>query len=277
MDQFQIIQPSVLLVPFVKQYWFLRVDSVAQGSQRAIPSGSMGLVFNRGDRICSSLEKDFQSRSHLFGQSTAYADMYFGKLDLILVVFQPIGAKAFFSMPMNELSGQSIALDALSDPHIMELEGRLMDIADNQTCVHLIEQFLLKRLYQFEEYNYKRLTSVISAINYRENNVSALAHEACLSQKQFKRIFTDYVGLNPKEFLQIARFAKTTHTLQTQPKMSLNELAYKCGYYDRSHLIKDFKIFSGYTPTEFLANCGPYSDYKSLFQSFFIDTKPHSK
>jgi len=277
MDQFQIIQPSVLLVPFVKQYWFLRVDSVAQGSQRAIPSGSMGLVFNRGDRICSSLEKDFQLRSHLFGQSATFVDIHFQKLDLILVVFQPIGAKAFFSMPMNELSGQSIALDALSDPHIMELEGRLMDIADNQTCVHLIEQFLLKRLYQFEEYNYKRLTSVISAINYRENNVSALAHEACLSQKQFKRIFTDYIGVTPKEFLQITRFTKTTYTLQTQPKMSLNELAYKCGYYDRSHLIKDFKIFSGYTPTEFLANCDPYSDYKSLFQSFFIDTKPHSK
>ena len=277
MDQFQIIQPSVLLVPFVKQYWFLRVDSVAQGSQRAIPSGSMGLVFNRGDRICSSLEKDFQLRSHLFGQSATFVDIHFQKLDLILVVFQPIGAKAFFSMPMNELNGQSIALDALSDSHIMELEGRLMDSADNQTCAHLIEQFLLKRLYQFEEYNYKRLTSVISAINYRENNVSALAHEACLSQKQFKRIFTDYIGVTPKEFLQITRFTKTTYTLQTQPKMSLNELAYKCGYYDRSHLIKDFKIFSGYTPTEFLANCDPYSDYKSLFQSFFIDTKPHSK
>ncbi|HJV78520.1 MAG TPA: helix-turn-helix domain-containing protein [Paludibacter sp.] len=273
MDKFQIIQPSRLLAPYVKQYWFLRVDSVAQGSQRAIPSGSMGLVFNRGDRIYSSLEKGFQSRSYLFGQSTVYVDMHFGKLDMIIVVFQPIGAKAFFRMPMNELNGESVAIGALSDPQIMELEDRLMYTADNQTCVHWIEQFLLKRLYQFEEYNYKRLTSAIRAINYRESNVSALAHEACLSQKQFKRIFTNYVGLNPKEFLQIARFTKTSHTFQTQPKTSLNELAYKCGYYDRSHLIKDFKTFSGYTPTEFLANCDPYSDYKSLFQSFFIDTK----
>ena len=273
MDKFQIIQPSALLAPYVKQYWFLRVDSVANGSQRAIPCGSMGLVFNRGDKIYSLVEKGFQPRSHLFGQSTTYADMYFEKLDLIIVVFQPIGAKAFFSMSMDELNGQSITIDALSDPHIMELEDRLMDTADNKTCVHWIEQFLLKRLYQFEEYNYKRLISAIGTINYRENNVSTLAQEACLSQKQFKRIFTDYVGLNPKEFLQIARFTKTTHALQTEPPISLNELAYKCGYYDRSHLIKDFKISSGYTPTEFLANCDPYSDYKSLFQSFFMNTK----
>jgi len=203
--------------------------------------------------------------------------MHFGRLDLILVIFQPIGAKTFFRMPMNELSGQSIALDALSDPQIMELEGRLMDIADNQTCAHLIEEFLLKRLYPFEEYNYKRLTSAIKTINHGEMNVSSLAHKACLSQKQFNRIFTDFIGVTPKEFLQITRFTKTSHALQSQPKISLDELAYKYGYYDRSHLIKDFRAFSGYTPTEFLDNCDPYSDYKSLFQSFFIDTKPHSK
>jgi len=273
MDKFQIIQPSALLAPYVKQYWFLRVDSVAHGSQRAIPCGSMGLAFNRGDKIYSSFEKGYQPRSHLFGQSTTYADMYFEKLDLIIVVFQPIGAKVFFSMPMDELRGQNIEIDALSDSQIMELEDRLMAIADNQTCVHQIERFLLNRLYRFEAYNYKRLTSAIGTINYRENNVSTLAHEACLSQKQFKRIFTDYVGLNPKEFLQIARFSKTTHTLQTQPLISLDDLAYKYGYYDRSHLIKDFKTFSGYTPTEFIANCDPYSDYMSLFQTFFIDTK----
>ncbi len=277
MDNFQVIQPSTLLRPYVKQYWFLRADSIAQASQRAIPTGSMGLTFNRGDKIYSSAENDLQLKSHIFGQSTTYADINFERLDLIMVVFNPIGAKAFFRMPMVELSRQSVGLDALSDPHIMELEDRLIDIVDNQTCVHWIEQFLLKRLYQFEDYNYKRLTSIIKTINYGESNVSALAHEACLSQKQFKRIFTDYVGLNPKEFLQIARFTKTTHTLQTQLQTSLNELAYTCGYYDRSHLIKDFKTFSGYTPTEFLANCDPYSDYMSLFQSFFIDTKPNLK
>ena len=273
MDKFQIIQPSKLLAPYIKQYWFMKMDSVAQGSQRAIPAGSMGLVFNRGDKIYSSFENCFQPRSHLFGQSTTYVDLFFGTLDLIIIVFQPIGAKAFFKMPMNQLNGQNIAIDALSDPHIMELEDRLMNMNDNETCVHWIEEFLLKRLYQFEEYNYKRLTSVIKSVNYGENNVSALAGTACLSQKQFKRIFAEYAGLNPKEFLQISRFSKVTLTLQTQPQFSLNELAYECGYYDRSHLIKDFKTFSGYTPTEFLDNCDPYSDYRSLFQSFFIDTK----
>jgi AraC-like DNA-binding protein len=251
----------------------MKMDSVAQGSQRAIPSGTMGLVFNRANKIYSTLESGLQPRSHLFGQSTTYVNLFFGTLDLIIIVFQPIGAKAFFRMPMNQLIGQSIAIDELSDPHIMELEERLMNINDNEACVHFIEEFLLKRLFKLDEYNYNRLASVVKLVNCGENNVSSLADAACLSQKQFKRIFAEYIGLNPKEFLQISRFSKAAHLLQIQPLIGLNELAYECGFYDRSHLIKDFKTFSGYTPTEFVANCDPYSDYKSLFQSFFIDTK----
>jgi len=273
MDQFQVIQPSKLLVPYIKQYWFLRVDSVAQGSQRAIPAGSMGLAFNRGERMYVSFDNSLLPRSYLFGQSVKYVDTCFGKLDLIIVVFQPIGAKAFFRMPMNELNGRSIAIDALSDPQIPELEDRLMSTPDNQACAHRIEEFLLKRLSQVEECNFKRLASVVRSVHYGESNISTLADTACLSYKQFKRIFAEYAGLNPKEFLQISRFTKATHMLQTQPAISLNELVYECGYYDRSHLIKNFKTFSGYTPTEFLANSDPYSDDRSLFQSFFIDTK----
>ncbi|MEO3190464.1 AraC family transcriptional regulator, partial [Parabacteroides distasonis] len=30
-----------------------------------------------------------------------------------------------------------------------------------------------------------------------------------------------------------------------------------------SHMIKEFKLFSGYTPTEYLSLCAPYSDYFS--------------
>lgn len=273
MENFQAIQPSELLVPYVKQYWFLSVNNFTQGSQRSIPAGYIGLTFNRGEEIYSSMGNSPLPRSYVFGQSTKYTNTYFKTLNLIIVVFQPIGAKAFFKMPMNKLNGQTIPIDALSDPYIIELEDRLMETKENQTCVHLIEQFLLKRICHVEEYNYKRLASVVRSINYGEREISKLAQAACLSHKQFNRIFLEYTGLHPKEFLQIKRFTKAIHTLQTQPLLNLSELAYECGYYDKSHLIKEIKSYSGYTPMEFLSNCDPYSDYMSLFQSFFINTK----
>jgi len=44
---------------------------------------------------------------------------------------------------------------------------------------------------------------------------------------------------------------------------------------DQSHMIKEFKLFSGYTPAEYLSVCAPYSDYfsdLSLLLSLCKDT-----
>ena len=88
MEQFQIIQPSQLLKPYVKQYWFLAIDNAERGSQRYIPSGCAMLAFHRGDRIYSTLHREVQPRSSLCGQSVFYTDIiYSGNLNLIAVVF----------------------------------------------------------------------------------------------------------------------------------------------------------------------------------------------
>lgn len=100
-----------------------------------------------------------------------------------------------------------------------------------------------------------------------------LTNETCLGYKQFKRLFIENIGLNPKEYIQIRRFSKALNILQVTPKITLTNLAFYCGYYDKSHLIKDFKTLSGYTPTEFILQSDPYSPAISLFQSFFINAK----
>lgn len=272
MESFQIIQPSALLSPYVKQYWFLRVDDAAQSSQRALPAGCAALAFFRGQPVYSSLQNEIQPRSYLSVQASMYSDaVYSGNLDMILLVFQPLGAKAFFRMPLNKLNGQNIALDMLDDPELVELEKRIFDSADNATCVYWIERFLLNRIGFVDDYNFKRLSAVINAVNCGEDKITALAQTACLGYKQFKRIFEEHTALHPKDFLRIARCRKTLHSLRTNPQISLSQLADESGYYDKSHLIKEIKIFSGYTPREYLANCDPYTDHLSLFHSFFIN------
>ena len=110
----------------------------------------------------------------------------------------------------------------------------------------------------------KRIGATIQKINlHPQPTIHNLAQTACLSDKQFNRVFHEYVGTTPKEFIRIVRLQRALYTLQTQPDINFAQLAYECGYYDQSHLIKEFKAFSGYTPGEYLALCAPYSDYFS--------------
>lgn len=271
MERFQSILPSPLLAPYVKEYWFLSADGTHQRKQRAIPSGYAGLIFNRGGNIYSE-EYGLFPKSYLFGQSVKPVNMWFDNLNLVIVVFKPIGIKILFNISSHELKGQNIELDLLS-PQFKELESRITETYDEQTAICLMENFLFEYIRKCEDYNYKRFIPVIQSIEMGENNISILADKACLGYKQFKRLFSEYIGLNPKEFIQISRFSRTLHSLQTNSSTSLNEIAYKCGYYDKSHLIREVKSFSGYTPNEFLLNADPYSDYRSLFQSFFVDIK----
>lgn len=244
-----------------------------QGSQRLVPLGCAALSFYRSYRTYSLLENDYLPQSFLYGIATDYTDLAFsGHIDFICIIFQPLGAKAFLKMPLSELNNNYAPLDALSDPDLSELEQRLNETTDNPTCVWLIEQFLMRRIYQLDEYNNKRIHAALNAIHKGETNVDRLAETTCLGYKQFKRIFTENIGTNPKGFLQIVRFQKLHHLLQLHTDMTLSELAYECGYYDKSHLIKELKEFSGFTPAELRNACdSTYSAYHALFRSAFID------
>ena len=242
----------------------MTIHSAGQASERVIPTGMMCLMFHRGERLFSSSENQWQPRAFLSGQDISYTDLsYCGAIDMISVEFRPGGAKAFFKMPMIELNGQAVAIDALSDPQLTELEKRLSETGDPNACVFHIEQFLYKRFYPLEAYNLRRVNAVMQSVYRGEQNIDRLAQTACLGYKQFKRVFADYVGANPKDYLRVVRFQKALHSLQIQPQISLTQLAYECGYYDQAHFIKEFKRFSGYTPTEYKSVCQPHSDFFS--------------
>lgn len=265
METFKFIQPSPVLAPFVKHYWILETDGINPVLERIIPTGFMQMVFHRGERMNSLSDDRLQPQSFICGQSSCYTDLAStGRISMIVVVFHPFGSKAFFHIPMNLFRGKDVSLADLSDKSLYKLEDRIYNEADDNRAIALIESELILRLRTCDSYNLRRIKEVIKAINLKHQpSVTSLSETACLSYKQFNRIFTEYVGTSPKEFTRIIRFQRALHILQNTPEISITELAFDCGYYDQPHLIKEFKAFSGYTPPEFMAHCRPYSDYFS--------------
>ena len=152
----------------------------------------------------------------------------------------------------------------MEDTELSDLSRRIVDTPDNDQCIRLIEDFFFHRLVSCSEYNLKRLSTVLSEINlHPQVSTLELSDVACLSSKQFGRIFADYIGTTPKEFLRIVRMQRALYTLQQDPTLPFAQVAYECGFSDQSHMIKEFKLFSGYTPAEYLSVCAPVSDYFS--------------
>lgn len=73
-----------------------------------------------------------------------------------------------------------------------------------------------------------------------------------VSKSKLEQHFNREVGLTPKEFCKIEKLNYFLSCHQENPQLSLTELTYLGGYYDQSHLIKDFNYFLGMSPKRFL-------------------------
>lgn len=265
LESFKVITPSPILAPYVQRYWILESASVSGLPQRIIPNGCIELMFNRGDNMTFGSDHNIHPDSFIKGLRTNYYELIPKRnIHLISVCFTPLGAKTFFSIPLAEFNGKSIDALTLGDPLLADLSKRIADTTHEKLCIDYIEQFLLQRFQPLKDYNQKRISTTIHAINHQvEVNITSLADMCCVSYRQFIRIFTEHIGLNPKEYLRIVRFQRSLSVLQHQPDASFTDVAYRCGYYDQPHFINEFKAFTGSTPTEYLQICQPRSDYFS--------------
>nr|WP_282452895.1 helix-turn-helix domain-containing protein [Lysobacter sp. CAU 1642] len=87
--------------------------------------------------------------------------------------------------------------------------------------------------------------------------VARLAGELGLSRQRLGGLFKEHVGLPAKTLSRLQRFHGALALLQGRERVPWVELAAHCGYYDQSHLIRDFRAFSGYAPGEFLRRARP--------------------
>src|SRR5690606_16459769 len=160
-----------------------------------VPTGMMSLLFHRGNRLLSVHENEFHPRAFLSGQEKTFADLkYDGQINMISVVFHPAGVRAFFNIPIDKIAGLRLTAGDMEDKDLSELENTLTSTEEDKLSVLLIEQFLLRRLTRLPEHNLKRVETAIRLINAGQTEIGRLADAACLSTKQFNRIFSEYIG-----------------------------------------------------------------------------------
>lgn len=251
--------PSPSLSPYIKYYWILNTGTANISPIQTIPTGCMHLVFHRENHLYFE-SGNAQPQSFIRGQLSIPDVLHStNSLDMIAIVFNPLGMNLFFPFSMKMTYNQYIDIDALGDKDLVHLKEIVFNEENISICIHHIENFFLQRMMN-PDIHYKRIVGSTQKIKEQpEINVSHLANEACLGYRQFKRVFTSYVGMNPKEYIRVVRFQRTLYTLQHNPGMEISQLAYACGYYDHSHLVKDFKALSGYSPIQYLRSRQPYS------------------
>jgi AraC-like DNA-binding protein len=79
--------------------------------------------------------------------------------------------------------------------------------------------------------------------------VETLAAELGWSRRHFAARFRAEVGMAPKALARLLRFERAVERLRGGEELAM--IALGCGYYDQAHFNRDFRAFTGTTPTAY--------------------------
>jgi AraC-like DNA-binding protein len=201
--------------------------------------------------------------SHVHSQASVFNEFITNEnFGIFGAYIYPFVLPQLFSLPSSDFSNQTPDLITLFGNEGRELEEKIMLAANNNQRVNILSAFLENKLYRRERKDTVVQTSIKYVIHSKNIlNVSVLAEKFNLSVRQFERKFKEYSGFSPKLYSRIIRFGLTLNEFGNSNK-SLTEIAYKCGYYDQSHFIHEFKLFSGYHPKDYFINSKPDAEIR---------------
>ncbi|MEU8121045.1 helix-turn-helix domain-containing protein [Spirillospora sp. NPDC049024] len=180
---------------------------------------------------------------------------YPARVRLVGVHFKPWGLSPFVDMPVSELRNRWVPVDDVWQRSLERIRNRVGDAASAAEALRVVEEELRARL---AEAPARGLGLVRHAGGRLETShgavaVGALADAAGVSGNHLAAQFKSHVGVTPKRVARIYRFARLILSVDALRPVDWSDLAHAAGYFDRAHFSREFKDFTGHTPTEYLA------------------------
>ncbi|HVS85517.1 MAG TPA: helix-turn-helix domain-containing protein [Gaiellaceae bacterium] len=236
------------LRPHVHGYWGYVDEPGVPTRQREALGTHVVLIFGLG----SELRVDGVTLSTFVGGVGDACPVieHDGAMRGIQVDVTPLAARMLLGVPMHELARRSLPLGEVLGAAAGELDARLDESCDWEERFAVVESWLARSLAAAPEpppdvaWAWNRLRATDGRARVEE-----LAATLGCSRKHLAARFRDHVGLPPKLVARTMRFRRAAELVAGG--RPLDEVAAACGYYDHSHLDRDFRDFAATTPSAY--------------------------
>jgi AraC-like DNA-binding protein len=174
---------------------------------------------------------------------------------LVGVHFKPWGISPFACIPAAELRDRWVPADAVWQRSLDRIRNRASEAASATGALRALEEELRSRLAAAPPRGLGLVqhTGGRLAASHGTVRVGALSDAAGVSGNHLAAQFKSHVGVTPKRVARIYRFARLIVSVDARRPVDWPWLAQTAGYFDQAHFGREFKDFTGHTPTEYLA------------------------
>jgi AraC-like DNA-binding protein len=246
-------KPHAILQDNVKCFWIHEGTYSADNIQHITPDGCVELIFNFGSpyllltttppcTLPTAVIVGFQKKTLPICAS--------GTVKVVAARLFAWGALALLQDEISARTGAVTALGAGWDTLLQHLEYQVAEGRYEEARATLQDFLIHKAL--MRTYDLKLVQTAAKLLYHTRGQcrIEELADYCQASMRQLERGFQRVIGTSPKFFARTLRFEQAQRRLMFDPQTDLTQLAYQCGYFDQAHFIKEFRAFTGKTPSE---------------------------
>jgi AraC-like DNA-binding protein len=252
-------RPGGLLRRYVRE--ILWISSARPRAQVLLPETTLTMVLRQSGSV--SLLNEPLPDAIISGLQIRSRRVEHGANSSIVVIrFTEIGGAAILRDRADLLYNRTAPLEAvLPKPEIEEVQNTLAGTRERQKQAAALEQFLRRRIYNRNHTSRLDVSPQIEAAArmirgaHGRHSIATIAHRTAMSLSALERQFRATVGASPKQLCRLARLHYVCGLWDTG--RSLTEIAAEAGYTDQSHMVRDFQLFTGTSPTQFFLSASP--------------------
>lgn len=228
------IKPSNSLKDYVESYW-IRSGVTEDCTTIVEPDGCFDIViyfFEKNKIILTGIwEEPIKVNSYK-------------NVDILGVRFYPSSLDMFFKYRIADIKNAIIEVEEICFKNDIDIQllKETKNIDEIITFFDIILESMLKD-------NSKNLISKMLEEIKNSSDIENISKNIGVSRRHLAREMKQKLGITTKSYVNIVRFIKAKEMLIN--KKTISDIVYECGYYDQPHFIKEFKKYTGKTPTEY--------------------------
>lgn len=222
----------------------------AEATLKSTGKGNLTFIHNPNNKLTTSLMCDYEHSGWV---------RYKGAADEIVIYFKPLGINQFLEKPLRKYVNFFV-VDFKPFDDYQQAIGDIFRIHNDDDRIRALENYWLSKHKGFEHALLHRVVAEMMQES-PSSSISETAIRNGISRTTLVKHFNLHLCTTPSQFRKVIRF-RSAMTLYRRKitERNLADISCDADYFDQSHMVKDFKTLTKYSPKEFFSKLSMLED-----------------
>ena len=252
-DEYAEYEPCDQLKPYIRCFWGNRVphyqrktNIISQGL--VIPDTCMDIIFDV-DFTFNKINGSFCGIN-----DRSFKIIYRNDEDRIVssfgIRFYPWSVIYFIEDSLCDVKNGHFNVEQHFSKLKKKIEPLLFDVVKVEERIQIVQKYLMDQIH-LERRNEYVMESIAKMIFHKGNiDIFHLSKDVHTSTRHLERLYKEYIGISPKQLTSLVRYQYLWNDIISNSNFNVLDAAFKYGYTDQAHLLRDFKKYHTMTIPE---------------------------